>query len=70
MLGAFHERLLEIIDKNEPFKTLSKREKKLREKPWIAKGLLQSTGIKNNLYDRYIRKQGQFWYQRYKFYRK
>ena len=70
MLGAFHEKLLEIIDKNAPFKTLSKREKKLREKPWITKGLLQSIGIKNNLYDRYIRKQDQFWYQRYKFYRK
>ena len=69
MLNAFHEKLLEIIGKNAPFRTLSKREKKLREKPWITKGILQSTRIKNNLYNRYMRKQDQFWYHRYKFYR-
>ena len=37
MLNSFYEKLLEIIDKNAPFTTLSKREKKLREKPWITK---------------------------------
>ena len=67
MLNSFHEKLLEIIDKNAPFRTLSKREKKLREKPWITKGILQSIRIKNNLYNMYIRKQDQFWYHRYKF---
>ena len=37
MLNTFHEKLLEIIDKNAPFRTLSKRErKKNREKPWIT----------------------------------
>ena len=50
---------------SEPFQ----KEKKLREKPWITKGILQSIRIKNNLYNRYIRKQDQFWYHRYKFYR-
>ena len=69
MLNAFHEKLLEIIDKNAPFRTLSKRERKLREKPWITKGMLQSIRSKNNLYNRYITKQDQFWYHRYKFYR-
>ena len=29
MFNAFHEKLLEIIDKNAPLRTLSKREKKL-----------------------------------------
>ena len=28
MCNSFHEKLLEIIDKNAPFKTLSKRERK------------------------------------------
>ena len=27
MFGTFHEKLLEIINKNTPFKTLSKKEK-------------------------------------------
>ena len=31
MLNTFHEKLLEIIDKNAPFRTLSKREKKNRK---------------------------------------
>ena len=67
MLKAFHQKLLEIIDKNAPFGNLSKRDKKLREKSWITKSILQSIRIKNNLYNRYIRKQDQFWYHRYKF---
>ena len=29
MLNSFHEKLLEIIGRNAPFRTLSKREKKL-----------------------------------------
>ena len=60
---------MEIIDKIAPFRTLSKRDKKLREKSWITKGILQSIRIKNNLYNRYIRKHDQFWYHRYNFYR-
>ena len=69
MLNSFHEKHLEIIGKNALFRTLPKREKKLREKPWITKCILQSIRIKYNLYNRYIRKQDQFWYHRYKFYR-
>ena len=71
MLNSFHEKHLEIIDKNALSRTLPKREKKLREKPWITKGILQSViRIKNYLYkSRYIREQDQFWYQTYKFYR-
>ena len=50
---------------SEPFQ----KEKKLREKPWITKGILQSIRTKNNLYNRYIRKHNLLWYHRYKFYR-
>ena len=67
MLNAFYEKLLEIINKNAPLRTLSENEKKLREQPWITKGILQSIRIKINLYNMYIRKQDQFWYHRYKF---
>ena len=30
---------------------------------------MESIRIKNNIYNMYIRKQDQFWYQRYKFYK-
>ena len=64
MLNTFHGKPLEIIDENAPFKTLLKREKKLKAKLQITKGILQSIRIKNNLYNTCIRKQYQFWYQR------
>ena len=50
---------------SEPFQ----KEKKKTEKPGITKGILQLMRIKNTLYIGYIRKQDQFWYHRYKFYR-
>ena len=41
MYNAFHTTFLQMIDKNAPYKTLSKSEKKLKEKPWITKSILQ-----------------------------
>ena len=32
MFNVFHEKLLEITDKNAPFKTLTKRKEKLKKK--------------------------------------
>ena len=46
MFNVFHEKLLEIIDKNAPFKTLTKRKEKLKKKkekkPWITKSISPS----------------------------
>ena len=50
------------MDHSEPFQ---KERKKLRERSWITKGILQSIKIKNNLYNRYIRKQYQLVNVRY-----
>ena len=49
MYNAFHTTFLQIIDENAPYKTLSKSERKLKEKPWITKSILQSIKIKNKL---------------------
>lgn len=44
--NAFQERLLEKINKNVLSKTLQKREKTKRKKPWITKVKLQSMKLR------------------------
>ena len=67
--NAFHNKCIEIIDKNTPYKTLSKKGSKLKLKPWITKSILQSIKIRDNYQKKYIRKQDSFWYERYRYYR-
>ena len=69
MYNVFHNKYIEIIDKNAPYKTLSKKESKLKLKPWITKSILQSIKIRDNYQKKYIRKQDSFWYVRYPYYR-
>ena len=69
MYNAFHNKYIEIIDKNAPYKILSKKESKLKLKPWITKTILQSIKIRDNYQKKYIRKQDSFWYERYRYYR-
>ena len=69
MFNTFHTALLQIIDKNTPYKTRSKSERKIREKTSITESILQSIKIKNELYSKYIQKQDKFWYELYKYYR-
>ena len=57
MFNEFQNKFVEIVVKNAPYKTLSKRERKLKEKPWITKSILQSIKIKNKYYSNYIKKQ-------------
>ena len=69
MYNAFHNKYMEIIDKNAPYRTLSKKESELKLKPWITKSILQSIKIRDNYQKKYIRKQDSFWYKRYRYYR-
>ena len=60
MYNKFHEKYLQIIDKNIPYKILSKKETKLKQKPWISKATLTSIKIKHMLYKKYLQRQGVF----------
>ena len=42
------DRLVEIIDKNAPFKVLSKNKSKSKLKPWITPGILVKTETMNH----------------------
>ena len=65
MFNIYHD----IINKHAPYKTLSKKETKLKFKPWITKSILQSIKKKNVLYRKFIKIKDKFWYNRYKCYR-
>ena len=50
MFETFQNKFLSITDNNAPIITLSRKESKLRQKPWLTKGILESIRIKNQLY--------------------
>ena len=50
MFETFQNKFLSTIDNNTPITTLSRKESKLRQKPWIAKSILEYIRIKNQLY--------------------
>ena len=64
MYNKFHKKYLQIIDKNIPYKLLSKKETKLKQKPWISRAILTSIKIKHILYKKDLQKQDNFWYER------
>ena len=43
-----------VLDKHAPLKYLTKKQLKSHDKPWITKGILKSTEIKDNTYKKYL----------------
>ena len=50
MFNDFHGRFTKVLDKNAPFKLLSRKRSKLAHKPWISKGILASIQNKQKIY--------------------
>ena len=55
MFQSFYSVVSNIIDRHIPVKQLSRRELKLKSKPWITLGIKKSIQIKNNLYKKFIK---------------
>ena len=68
MVETFQNKFLSITTNNGPIITLYRKENKLRQKPWLTKGILESITIKNQIYKKDIKKKDNFWCERYKFY--
>ena len=67
MYSNYHQKLLNVLDKHAPIKTLSCRESKWRRKPWFTKGIQTAIKTKHKYYGKYLRsKKDKFWYNRYK----
>ena len=58
-----------IVDKHAPKTTITRKQKKLRQKPWITKGLLKSIRHKNKLYTIFITNKTESSFLNYKQYR-
>ena len=50
VFNDFHDRFTKVLDKNAPFKLLSRKRSKLAHKPWISKGILASIQNKPKMY--------------------
>ena len=59
-----YSKLIAIIDENAPYKILSKKESKTKQKPWIAKGTIKSIKTKTIYYKKFVKTQSKFWYDR------
>ena len=69
MFQTFYSNLEQIVDKHVPLKKVSKKELKLKNKPWITKAIRKSIQIKNSLLKKYLKNKSNDIYLKYKKYR-
>ena len=50
-------KITETANKYAPFRTLYRKQMKLKAKPWLTKGLLKSITTKNQLFQQYYKQQ-------------
>ena len=55
MFNFFQNKLIDIIDSNAPYITLSKEQSKLRHKPWITSIILKSIKNKTLYYKKFMK---------------
>ena len=68
--NIFHPKFLETLKKHAPIKFLSKKEIKIKHKPWLTTGILISIREKRKLFCKYKKKSSDAnSYDKYKFYR-
>ena len=60
LFKSFYIKLSSVIDVHILLKQLSRKEIRLKSKPWISKGLNKSIQIKNKLFKKYIKSKSIF----------
>ena len=65
MFIVFQNKLIEIIDSNASYITLSKKQSKLRHKPWITSSILKSIKNKTLYCKKFMKRKNKFWFDRY-----
>ena len=69
MLDSFYSRISDIITVHIPLIQLSKRELRMKSKPWITDALRVSINIKNKLFKKYISTKSAYYHTKFKLYR-
>ena len=67
--NIFHKRFLSLLNKHAPYKSLTKREINISQKPWLTIGILTSINIKRKLFKTFKNSNQNEIYIRYKKYR-
>ena len=65
----FQDKYLELIDKHAPMKTLSNREMRWKQQPWITRQIQNKMRIRDVLHKKYLRSKSTFWFNRFKLFR-
>ena len=52
--NSFYESINKLLDKHMPLKKVTKREHKMKFKPWITNYILNKIKVKNKLFNSYI----------------
>ena len=66
---TFHDNVMQVVNKNAPFKQLSNREIKRKKKPWITNGIITSIHKRNSYLKKFRKTDNQLFFIRYKCYR-
>ena len=69
MFGSFYTKLSKIINHHAPIKKISRKELKLRSKPWITLAIRKSIFVKNKLYKKFLKSKLPYYYLKFKYYR-
>ena len=69
MFDTFYSKLSEFIDIHIPLKQLSKKESKLKTKPWITSAIRTSIKIKDKLYKKFLKTKSSYYQTKFKVYR-
>ena len=69
--NVFHSKLLAAIDKNVPYKALSKQQQQQQKKlkPLSKKIIIKSIKMKNIYFEKFVKRHSEFWYSNYKYHR-
>ena len=67
-IKKFLQIIIDATNKHAPLRKLSRKEMKLKSKPWITKGLLRSILSKNKLFQQCYKQNNTFLVAKYKSY--
>ena len=66
MFDIFYSKISEFIDIHIPLKQLSKKESKLKTKPWITSAIRTSIKIKNKFYKKFLKTKSSYYQTKFK----
>ena len=69
LFNKFHSTISKVIDKHIPIKKVSKKEQKIKTKPWITKGIRTAIQVKNHWFKKFIKTRSVYCHTKLKLYR-